>query len=216
MATTAAGSGPAAIVATLDRAEVARGDFRLGPVDLGVARGERVAIGGENGSGKTTLVAALLGALPLSAGRHSLGARVRLGVLDQRRALLETDQPVADVVRRELTTPDGQQPERGEVRTLLAKFGLGADHVDRPARTLSMGERTRAQMAVFQAREVNVLVLDEPTNHLDVAAIEQLEAALAGYSGTLLLVSHDEALVEAVGITQRWHVEAGQVSVTQL
>ena len=85
------------------------------------------------------------------------------------------------------------------MRTLLAKFGLGAAHVDRPARSLSMGERTRALMAVFQARQVNVLVLDEPTNHLDVPAIEQLESALASYAGTLVVVSHDRAFVEAVG-----------------
>ena len=70
------------------------------------------------------------------------------------------------------------------MRTLLAKFGLGAEHVDRPARSLSMGERTRALMALFQGRQVNVLVLDEPTNHLDVRAIEQLESALASYAGT--------------------------------
>ncbi|NYD42504.1 ABC-F family ATP-binding cassette domain-containing protein [Nocardioides panaciterrulae] len=212
----AAGPEPAAVVASLDRAVVVRGDFRLGPVDLGLGRGDRVAISGDNGSGKTTLVGALLGELPLDGGRHTLGSRVRLGVLDQRRTLLETDRPVADVVRRELAGVGGQEPDRGEVRTLLAKFGLGSEHVDRPARTLSMGERTRALMALFQAREVNVLVLDEPTNHLDVAAIEQLESALADYAGTLLLVSHDEALVEAVGLTHRWHVEAGVVTVRAL
>ena len=120
------------------------------------------------------------------------------------------------MVRAELVDAGQQGPDRGEVRTLLAKFGLGSEHVDRPARTLSMGERTRALMAVFQAREVNLLVLDEPTNHLDVAAIEQLESALAGYTGTLLVVSHDEALVAALGVTHRWHVDAGRITVTQL
>ncbi|GAB3782536.1 ABC-F family ATP-binding cassette domain-containing protein [Nocardioides ungokensis] len=209
------GAEPAAVVATLDRAEVARGDFRLGPVDLTVARGDRVAVSGDNGSGKTTLVKALLGEIPLVAGRRSLGTRVRTGVLDQRRSLLDSDESVVDVVRAELAGPDEQGPDRGEVRTLLAKFGMGSEHVDRPARTLSMGERTRALMAVFQAREVNVLVLDEPTNHLDVAAIEQLEAALVDYSGTLLVVSHDEALVASLDVTSRWHVEDGRVTVTQ-
>jgi ATPase subunit of ABC transporter with duplicated ATPase domains len=131
---------------------------------------------------------------------------VRVGVIDQQRALLDTDEPVVDVVRRELGDPD-----RGAVRTLLAKFGLGAAHVDRPARSLSMGERTRALMALFQAREVNVLVLDEPTNHLDVPAIEQLEGALAGYDGTLLVVSHDEAFLERVGVTRVLRVTAGGV-----
>ncbi|EWT06033.1 hypothetical protein N864_00760 [Intrasporangium chromatireducens Q5-1] len=98
-----------------------------------------------------------------------------------------------------------------EVRTLLAKFGLGAEHVARPARSLSMGERTRALMALFQGREVNTLVLDEPTNHLDVAAIEQLEAAVAAFSGTVLVVSHDVSLLSGIRLTHRWHVANGGV-----
>ena len=190
-----AGSPSADVVWTLDRVEVERGDFRLGPIDLTVDRGDRLALAGGNGSGKTTLLAAALGDIPLSGGRVSVGSRVRVGVIDQQRSLLETDASVVDVVRTELGDAD-----RGEVRTLLAKFGLGADHVDRPARSLSMGERTRALMAVFQARHVNTLVLDEPTNHLDVAAIEQLESALAGYTGTLVVVSHDRAFLDAIGI----------------
>ena len=210
------GPSPAAVVATLDRAEVSRDGFRLGPVDLTVSRGDRIAVAGDNGSGKTTLVKALLGELPLSAGRRSLGTRVRPGVLDQRRSLLDSDASVVDVVRAELAGPDQQGPDRADVRTLLAKFGLGSEHVDRPARTLSMGERTRAMMAVFQAREVNVLVLDEPTNHLDVAAIEQLESALVDYDGTLLVVTHDAALVESLDVTHRWHVADGGVTVEQV
>jgi ATPase subunit of ABC transporter with duplicated ATPase domains len=200
---------------TLDGAEVTRGGFTLGPVDLTVSRGDRVAVSGDNGSGKTTLVAALLGDLPLSAGRRSTGTRVRTGVLDQRRSLLDSEASVVDLVRAELTGPGRPEVDRGEVRTLLAKFGLGSEHVDRPARSLSMGERTRALMALFQAQQVNVLVLDEPTNHLDVAAIEQLEQALVGYTGTLLVVSHDRALVDALGVTHRWHVEGGRVGVTR-
>ena len=207
----AAGPASAEVVATLDHAEVVRGDFRLGPVDLTVARGDRIALAGDNGSGKSTLLAALLDDLPLAAGRHTLGARVRVGVIDQQRALLDTDEPVVDVVRAELGGADSG-PDRGEVRTLLAKFGLGAEHVDRPARSLSMGERTRVLMALFQAREVNVLVLDEPTNHLDVLAIEQLESALAGYEGTLLVVSHDQRFLESVGVTRHLVVDAGRVS----
>ncbi|MET0903043.1 MAG: ATP-binding cassette domain-containing protein, partial [Acidimicrobiales bacterium] len=93
-----------------------------------------------------------------------------------------------------------------------AKFGLGAEHVDRPSRSLSMGERTRALMAMFQARKVNVLVLDEPTNHLDLPAIEQLESALADYDGTLVVVTHDQRFLEAVGVTRRIHVDSGRVT----
>ena len=125
---------------------------------------------------------------------------MRVGVIDQPRSLLETDAPVVDVVRAELERAGEAVPDRGEVRTLLAKFGLGAEHVDRPARSLSLGERTRALLALFQAREVNVLVLDEPTNHLDVPAIEQLESALAGFPGTLVVVSHDRAFLDRVGV----------------
>jgi ATPase subunit of ABC transporter with duplicated ATPase domains len=90
-----------------------------------------------------------------------------------------------------------------EGRSLLAKFGLGADHVSRPVGTLSPGERTRAHLAVFQATGVNLLVLDEPTNHLDMPAIEQLEEALESYGGTLVLVSHDRWLLEAVELSRR-------------
>ena len=165
-----------------------------------MARGDRLALAGDNGTGKSTLLAALLGELPVTAGRVTRGSRVRVGVVDQPRSLLETDSPVVDVVRAELTAPDGAAPDRGEVRTLLAKFGLGSEHVDRPARSLSLGERTRALLAIFQAREVNVLVLDEPTNHLDVPAIEQLESALADFPGTLVVVSHDRAFLDRVGI----------------
>jgi ATPase subunit of ABC transporter with duplicated ATPase domains len=98
------------------------------------------------------------------------------------------------------------------VRTLLAKFGLTAEHVLRPAETLSPGERTRAGLALLQARGVNVLVLDEPTNHLDLPAIEQLEQALSGYRGTLLLVTHDRRMLAAVDTPRRLAVEDGRVT----
>ena len=99
-----------------------------------------------------------------------------------------------------------------DVRTLLAKFGLRADQVASRVDRLSPGERTRAAMALLQARGVNLLVLDEPTNHLDLPAIEQLEEALDSYDGALLLVSHDRRLLERVRLDHRWHVDAGRVS----
>jgi ATPase subunit of ABC transporter with duplicated ATPase domains len=98
-----------------------------------------------------------------------------------------------------------------EVRTLLAKFGLHAAHVPRPAASLSPGERTRAALALLQARGVNLLVLDEPTNHLDLPAIEQLESALQSYSGTLLFVTHDRRMLDAVRTTRCWAIADGQV-----
>ena len=100
-----------------------------------------------------------------------------------------------------------------DVRTLLAKFGLKADHVLRSAATLSPGERTRAALALLQGRGVNLLVLDEPTNHLDLPAIEQLEQALDSYDGALLLVSHDRRLLANVRLDQHWDVDAGRVVV---
>jgi ATPase subunit of ABC transporter with duplicated ATPase domains len=92
--------------------------------------------------------------------------------------------------------------QQAEARSLLAKFGLGAEHVTRPPASLSPGERTRAQLAVFQGTGVNFLVLDEPTNHLDLPAIEQLESALDGFGGTVLLVSHDRQLLDTVEVNR--------------
>jgi ATPase subunit of ABC transporter with duplicated ATPase domains len=195
-----------AVVATLRGAVVRRGSFTLGPVDLQVDWGDRLAITGANGSGKSTLLAALLGRVPVDEGTASLGSGVRLGEVDQVRGLFLGDEPLASAFGAEVPDlPDA------EVRTLLAKFGLRADHVLRPAGTLSPGERTRAALALLQARGVNVLVLDEPTNHLDLAAIEQLEQALADYPGTLLLVTHDRRMLEAVHTTRRFEVDGGRV-----
>jgi len=89
-----------------------------------------------------------------------------------------------------------------EARTLLAKFGLGADHVLRPCSSLSPGERTRAHLAELQARRVNVLILDEPTNHLDLEAVEQLERALVDFDGALVVVSHDRRFLERIAPTR--------------
>ncbi len=194
------------VVAVLDSAVVRRGDFVLGPVSLQVDRTDRIAVTGPNGSGKTTLLGALLGQLPLDAGRSQLGSGVVVGEVDQARRQFTVDAAVVDVLGRLL-------PEfaTAELRTLLAKFGLRADHLNRSASTLSPGERTRAGLALLQARGVNLLVLDEPTNHLDLPAIEQLEAALATYAGTLLLVSHDRRLLESVRTNRAWAVEHGRL-----
>jgi ATPase subunit of ABC transporter with duplicated ATPase domains len=95
---------------------------------------------------------------------------------------------------------------------LLAKFGLGADDVGRRIATLSPGERTRADLALLMQAGANLLVLDEPTNHLDLPAIEQLERALDGYDGTLMLVTHDRRLAERVRVTRTVTVDAGVVT----
>ncbi len=193
------------VVALLSGAVVRRGGFVLGPVDLQVSYGERVALVGRNGAGKTTLLQALLGRLPLESGRQSLGPGVRLGEVDQARSAFRGEATVVDVVEAATDWPSG------EVRTLLAKFGLRADHVSRPAASLSPGEKTRASLALLQAVGVNALVLDEPTNHLDLPAIEQLEQALEAYDGTLLLVTHDRRLLQAVRVTRTVEVDDGAV-----
>ncbi|MCW2715203.1 MAG: putative transporter ATP-binding protein [Frankiales bacterium] len=191
------------VVAVLSEAVVRRGTFTLGPVDLQVSYGERIALVGPNGSGKTTLLEALLGRLPLTAGRQSLGPGVRIGELDQGRSAFRGSATVVEVLEGITQWP------ASEVRTLLAKFGMRADHVSRPARSLSPGERTRAGLALLQAVGVNCLVHDEPTNHHDQPAIEQLEQALADYDGTLLLVTHDRRLLDAVQLGRRLSLDAG-------
>jgi ATPase subunit of ABC transporter with duplicated ATPase domains len=113
-----------------------------------------------------------------------------LGELEQRRETFAGVEPLLDAFLRE----SGLPPE--DARTLLAKFALGADDVLRAGASLSPGERTRAVLALLSARGVNCLVLDEPTNHLDVEAIEELERALAGYDGTVILVTHDRRFLE--------------------
>jgi len=211
--TIAAAPRAGTVVATLDDAVVHRGQpgagFTLGPVTLELQRGDRVAVTGANGSGKTTLLAALLGRVPLERGRRSLGPGVVVGEVDQARGRFLGDGPLSVAFAAEV--PDWPDTE---VRTLLAKFGLRADHVLRPAASLSPGERTRAALALLRARGVNLLVLDEPTNHLDLPAIEQLEQALDSYPGTLLLVTHDRRMLSAVSTTRHLDVRAGRVTET--
>jgi ATPase subunit of ABC transporter with duplicated ATPase domains len=184
------------VVVSLGHAVLERGGFRLGPLDVDIGFGDRVAILGPNGSGKTTLLDALLGRLPLAAGSRRLGSAVVVGELEQRRGTFAGSERLLDAFIAE----SGLAEE--DARTLLAKFDLGADDVLRRADSLSPGERTRAVLALFAARGVNCLVLDEPTNHLDVEAIEELERALSGYRGTVLLVTHDRLFLDRFEATR--------------
>jgi ATPase subunit of ABC transporter with duplicated ATPase domains len=204
------GSAPrsSSVVSTLNEATLRLGEFQFGPASLQVNARDRIGITGPNGAGKTTLLRLLLGREKPESGTASLGASVAIGEVDQARTGLAEDLALGDAV--EAALPDLPP---AEVRTLLAKFGLKADQVTSPVARLSPGERTRAALALLQARGVNLLVLDEPTNHLDLPAIEQLEEALESYDGALLLVSHDRRLLDNVSLDQRWHVEDGRVSV---
>jgi len=196
------------VVARLDEAVVNRGGWTLGPISLEVAWADRFAVVGPNGSGKSTLIAALLGRLSLASGSSWTGPSVVVGELGQERRRF-----VGEGGERLL---DGFLGESGlnvaEGRSLLAKFGLSAADVERPAATLSPGERTRAELALLMARGTNWLVLDEPTNHLDLPAIEQLESALEAWEGTLLLVTHDRRLLESVRLTARLEMADGLAS----
>ncbi|MEP6625083.1 MAG: ABC-F family ATP-binding cassette domain-containing protein [Acidimicrobiia bacterium] len=180
------------VVARLEGAVVRLGTFTLGPLDVEIGWGERVAIVGPNGSGKTTLLRVLLGELAPTSGKCWVGPGVTIGSMDQARDAFLTDAPLLEAF------VGATGFDQTEARSLLAKFALGADEVERSAATLSAGERSRAQLAALMATGVNCIVLDEPTNHLDLAAIEQLETALATFEGTLLLVSHDRRMLEAV------------------
>ena len=186
-----------AVVARLEGAVVTRGGFTLGPLTLEIGWADRLALVGPNGSGKSTLVEALLGRLPLVEGSQWMGPSVVVGELRQDRRALDGSGTVVDALMERCGVPPP------EARSLLAKFGLGADAVTRPMSSLSPGERTRAELATFGVLGVNLLVLDEPTNHLDLPAIEQLESALRVFDGTLLLVSHDRRLLEGVEVTKR-------------
>ena len=195
------------VVATLDNAVVRQGEFVLGPLSLQVDAGERIGITGPNGAGKSTLIRLLLGQTQPDQGRASLGANVAIGEIDQARADFTGTGRLVDRFEQRVPTWS-----TADVRTLLAKFGLRADHVERPVGELSPGERTRAGLALLQACGTNVLVLDEPTNHLDLPAIEQLEQALETYDGALLLVTHDRRMLQTVRLDRLWRVDGGRVT----
>jgi ATPase subunit of ABC transporter with duplicated ATPase domains len=170
--------------------------------DLGMIGPERVALVGRNGVGKSTALKILTGALPVSAGRVELGGAV--AVLDQHVSLLNLDESVLDNFRRinpESSTNDG--------RAVLAAFKFRNDAALQKVGTLSGGEMLRAGLAcvVGGVRPPMLLVLDEPTNHLDIEAIEVVEAGLRAFDGALLVVSHDQAFLDAIGVGRR--VEIG-------
>ncbi|MGO1518319.1 MAG: ABC-F family ATP-binding cassette domain-containing protein [Arthrobacter sp.] len=196
------------VVATLNDVVLTQGSFTLGPVSLQVNAGDRIGITGPNGAGKSTLLRLLLGWTAPDQGTASLGASVAIGEIDQARGQLEDGLALGESFARVVPSMDP-----AGIRTLLAKFGLKADQSTSLVSELSPGERTRASLALLQARGVNLLVLDEPTNHLDLAAIEQLEEALESYTGALLLVSHDRRLLENVRLDHRWAVADGRVDV---
>ncbi len=202
------GSAPRSsmVVATLNKAVIRKENFTLGPVSLQVNAGQRIGITGPNGSGKSTLLRLILGHQRPDAGSASMGSNVSVGEIDQARIQLPENKSLLEAFIS--VTPGYSE---SETRPLLAKFGLGANHINSSVNTLSPGERTRASLALLQARGVNLLVLDEPTNHLDLPAIEQLEQALEDYEGTLLLVTHDRRLMQNVRLDEHWQLNDGKI-----
>ena len=213
------------VVATLAGARVRLGDFQFGPVDLEIFWRDRLAVTGPNGAGKTTLLRLHTGELPPDAGQARLGAGVVVGYLGQAREPLAPGNttmpgpgrpgaPGPPGGRRDASLLDRVWREAGltpeQARSLLAKFDLGAEHAERAEAELSPGERSRASLAILMARGTNLLILDEPTNHLDLDAVEELETALAGFDGTLLVVSHDRRMLSSLRVTRRLEVADGQ------
>ena len=173
----------------------AGGEVWLREVDVALHRGERVRVAGPNGAGKSTLIDAVLGALAATTER--------VGVLPQE--VLDPAATVAEVARLD-------PAERGRVLGTLATLGVDPERLlvtDAP----SPGEARKLALARFLSGMASVLVLDEPTNHLDLPSIERLEAALRDWPGALLLVTHDDALADAV-TSSRWDVGDGTVVVT--
>jgi ATP-binding cassette subfamily F protein 3 len=172
--------------------------------DLEIRRGDRVALIGPNGAGKTTLLKTILGQLAPLAGKVRFGASVEIGYLAQAQAGLRGDQSVLDAILDIRNLPISQ------ARNFLGQFLFSGDDVYRPVSTLSGGERSRVALARLTLQGANFLLLDEPTNHLDLASQEILEDVLRQFPGTVLLVSHDRYLVQALA-THIWRVAGDEL-----
>ena len=175
------------------RLEVPGGRVLLEDGTLWLERGEHVSLVGPNGTGKTTLIEALAGQRELNGGRLRTGHNVNLGYLSQHASELGASGTALEAAQR----ATGLTP--GKARALLGRFLFSGEEAEKPLDGLSGGERRRLSLAILVASGANVLILDEPTNHLDLDAREALEDALSAFEGALLLVSHDRALLDAVG-----------------
>jgi ATP-binding cassette subfamily F protein 3 len=182
------------VVFELEDATVRAGERTLlEEVELWLERGEHVSLVGPNGAGKTTLIDTLAGRREPAAGKLRRGHNVQLGVLSQHADELPAAGTVVEAVRRATGLTENR------ARSLLGGFLFSGEDADKPVSGLSGGERRRLSLALLVHSGANVLVLDEPTNHLDLESREALEDALREFPGSVLLVSHDRALLDAVG-----------------
>jgi ATP-binding cassette, subfamily F, member 3 len=171
----------------------------FGMPDVEVRRGERVALIGPNGAGKTTLLKTILGQIPPLKGRVRFGSAVQVGYLAQAQAGLDPEMTVLEAILDVVNLPISQ------ARNFLGQFLFSGDDVFKPINVLSGGQRSRVALARLTLQGANFLLLDEPTNHLDLASQEILEDVLRQFPGTILLVSHDRYLVQALA-THVWRV----------
>jgi ATP-binding cassette subfamily F protein 3 len=184
------------VVIELEHAELSAGDKQLlHDVELWLERGEHVSLVGANGTGKTTLIETLAGKRELESGKLRIGHNVQIGYLSQHAEEIAAGgaRTVVEAAQR-LT---GLKP--GPTRALLGRFLFSGEDAEKPLDGLSGGERRRLSLAILVNSGANLLILDEPTNHLDLESREALETALASFPGSLLLVSHDRALLDAIG-----------------
>ncbi len=179
-------------------------DQPLAEVSMHILRGDKVAILGDNGTGKSTLLKSIVGQLPLLKGEMMLGHQIDIGYFDQDHAQFSSQKTVLEEI-----WDDFPDLDKTQIRTVLGRFLFSGDDVFKSVSVCSGGERVRLLLAKLMLKQANLLILDEPTNHLDIPGKEALEAALAGYEGTILFVSHDRYFIEKIA-TSRLVFEQGR------